>query len=118
MEPLRLWLETGEKWGWIVTNLRDFGDCRYPAGRESVHRLCPDCFCAPIAVSLHFLHPLHPRAPNVTIHIHIIMAIHRITMFKIPKESDVSTALEAYKKLEVDQKKVGEFDVATMTLAF
>jgi hypothetical protein len=29
-------------------------------------------------------------------------------MFKIPKESDVATALEAYKKLEEDQKKVSK----------
>jgi hypothetical protein len=27
-------------------------------------------------------------------------------MFKIPKEEDVAAALEAYKKLEVDNKKV------------
>jgi hypothetical protein len=34
------------------------------------------------------------------------MPIHRITMFKIPKEEDVLAAQEAYKKLEADNKKV------------
>jgi hypothetical protein len=46
------------------------------------------------------------------------MAIHRITMFKIPKEADVATALEAYKKLEADQKKVPELAAAAIQLAF
>jgi len=36
------------------------------------------------------------------------MPIDRITMFKIPKEEDVLAALEAFKKLEADNKKDGK----------